>query len=80
MLKYPLFLIQTLNISLPDPYVLDAIAEVKVNNFSNAQLADSVFITKWFQTRLRPFLSSVSVDFLSCLSSKNFSCQTYQVV
>ncbi|XP_036412850.1 uncharacterized protein LOC118797681 [Colossoma macropomum] len=70
----------TLNISLPDPYVLDAIGEVKVNNFSNAQLADSVFITKWFQTRLRPFLSSVSVDFLSCLSSKNFSCQTYQVV
>ncbi|KAL7851860.1 hypothetical protein SRHO_G00176450 [Serrasalmus rhombeus] len=70
----------TLNISLPDPYVLDAIGEVKLNNFSNAQLTDSVFITKWFQTRLRPFLSSVSVDFLSCLSSKNFSCQTYQVV
>ncbi|XP_037399293.1 uncharacterized protein LOC108433603 isoform X3 [Pygocentrus nattereri] len=70
----------THNISLPDPYVLDAMSEVKLNNFSNAQLTDSVFITKWFQTRLRPFLSSVSVDFLSCLSSKNFSCQTYQVV
>ncbi|XP_036412854.1 uncharacterized protein LOC118797685 [Colossoma macropomum] len=70
----------TLTISLPDPDVLDAIAEVKVNMFSDAQLTDAVFITKWFQERLRPFLSSVSADFLSCLSSKNFSCQTYQVV
>ena len=74
------FLLQSLTISLPDPDVLDAIAEVKVNMFSDAQLTDAVFITKWFRERLRPFLSSVSADFLSCLSSKNFSCQTYQVV
>ncbi|KAL7851854.1 hypothetical protein SRHO_G00176390 [Serrasalmus rhombeus] len=70
----------SLTISLRDPDVLDAIAEVKVNMFSDAQLTDAVFITEWFQERLRPFLSSVSADFLSCLSSKNFSCQTYQVV
>ncbi|KAI4888125.1 hypothetical protein NFI96_029568 [Prochilodus magdalenae] len=70
----------TLNVSLPDPYVLDAVGEVRVNNFSDVQLRDPVFIREWFQTRLRPFLSSVSADFLSCLSSKNFSCQTYQVV
>ncbi|KAL7845119.1 hypothetical protein AOLI_G00233110, partial [Acnodon oligacanthus] len=71
---------KTFNTSLPDPYVLDAIGEVKINNFSAAQLIDTAFITKWFQIRLRPFLSAVSADFLSSLSSKNFSCQTYQVV
>ncbi|XP_036413703.1 uncharacterized protein LOC118798378 [Colossoma macropomum] len=71
---------KTLNINIPDPYVLDAFGEVIVNNFSAAQLTDVIFITKWFQTRLRPFLSSVSTAFLSILSSKNFSCQTYQVV
>ncbi|KAL6454951.1 hypothetical protein MHYP_G00366090, partial [Metynnis hypsauchen] len=70
----------SLTISLRDPDVLDAIAEVTVDKFSDAQLTDAVFISKWFQERLRPFLSAVSTDFLSCLSSKNFSCQTYQVV
>ncbi|XP_042571984.1 uncharacterized protein LOC109056810 [Cyprinus carpio] len=64
----------------PESRVLDAIGEVKVNNFSAAQLADVSFITDWFQGRLRPFLPAVSRDFLSCLSSKNFSCDTYQVV
>ncbi|KAI4894035.1 hypothetical protein NFI96_009147 [Prochilodus magdalenae] len=70
----------TMNLTLRDPYVLDAIGEVKVSNFSEAQLTDGAFISEWFQTRLRPFLPSVSADFLSCLSSKDFSCQTYQVV
>ncbi|KAI4885262.1 hypothetical protein NFI96_028558, partial [Prochilodus magdalenae] len=70
----------TLNLTLRDPYVLDAIGEVKVSNFSEAQLTDGAFISEWFQTRLRPFLPSVSADFLSILSSKDFSCQTYQVV
>ncbi|XP_049325519.1 uncharacterized protein LOC111196156 [Astyanax mexicanus] len=70
----------TLIVSLTDPHVLDAIGEVKVNNFTEEQLADAVFINEWFQIRLRPFLSTVSSDFLSCLSSKKFSCQTFQVV
>ncbi|XP_061088876.1 uncharacterized protein LOC133122745 [Conger conger] len=30
--------------------------------------------------KLRPFLPSVSREFLSCLSTKNFSCLTYQAV
>ncbi|KAG1925718.1 mesothelin isoform 1 preproprotein [Pimephales promelas] len=64
----------------PQSHVLDAIGEVKVNNFSAAQLTDAGFVAAWFQDRLRPFLSAVSRDFLSCLSSKNFSCDTYQVV
>ncbi|XP_043108915.1 uncharacterized protein LOC122354733 [Puntigrus tetrazona] len=64
----------------PDSRVLDAIGEVKVNNFSPTQLTDVRFIADWFQGRLRPFLPAVSRDFLSCLSGKNFSCATYQVV
>ncbi|XP_058624516.1 uncharacterized protein LOC131535966 [Onychostoma macrolepis] len=64
----------------PESHVLDAIGEVKVNNFHSAQLTDVCFVTNWFEGKLRPFLPAVSRDFLSCLSSKNFSCDTYQVV
>lgn len=79
-LRYVPLLSQTLGGHQPESRVLDAIGEVKVNNFSAAQLTDVRFITDWFQGRLRPFLPAVSRDFLSCLSSKNFSCDTYQVV
>ncbi|XP_048870277.1 uncharacterized protein LOC125742379 isoform X2 [Brienomyrus brachyistius] len=60
--------------------VLDAIEEVRINNFSNTQLQNISFINQWFQRRLHPFLPSVSEEFLSCLSTKNFSCETYQAV
>ncbi|KAF4075579.1 hypothetical protein AMELA_G00235980, partial [Ameiurus melas] len=63
-----------------DPSILNAIGEVIINDFTAAQLNNATFVTKWFQMRLRPFLSSVSTDFLSHLSSKNFSCETYQIV
>nr|XP_046165618.1 uncharacterized protein LOC124002286 [Oncorhynchus gorbuscha] len=62
------------------PNVLDAIGDVKLNNFMNAQLNNASFVDKLFQKMLRPFLASPSRNFLSCLSSKNFSCQTYQIV
>ncbi|XP_052341753.1 uncharacterized protein LOC118373719 [Oncorhynchus keta] len=62
------------------PNVLDAIGDVKLNNFTNAQLNNASFVDKLFQKMLRPFLASPSRNFLSCLSSKNFSCQTYQIV
>ncbi|KAL6482500.1 hypothetical protein MHYP_G00105800 [Metynnis hypsauchen] len=67
-------------IRLPSPSILDGISVIKVNKFSDAELKNVTFITTWFQIRLRPFLASASTDFLSSLSSKNFSCQTYQVV
>ncbi|KAL7851863.1 hypothetical protein SRHO_G00176480 [Serrasalmus rhombeus] len=67
-------------IKLPSPSILDGISVIKVNKFSDAELENVTFITTWFQIRLRPFLASASTDFLSSLSSKNFSCQTYQVV
>ncbi|XP_053085697.1 mesothelin-like protein isoform X2 [Pangasianodon hypophthalmus] len=64
----------------PDPNILDAIWEVIIKDFTAAQLMNATFITEWFQMRLRPFLSSVSTDFLSSLSSKSFSCESYQAV
>ncbi|XP_053471224.1 uncharacterized protein LOC128601853 [Ictalurus furcatus] len=63
-----------------DPSILNAIGEVIINDFTAAQLKNATFVTEWFQMRLRPFLSSVSTDILSHLSSKNFSCETYQIV
>ncbi|XP_036388956.1 uncharacterized protein LOC118780497 [Megalops cyprinoides] len=44
------------------------------------QFHDLDFVKLWFQVKLMPLLSSVSRQFLSCLSTKNFSCETYQAV
>ncbi|KAL3968399.1 guanine nucleotide-binding protein G(I)/G(S)/G(T) subunit beta-3 [Sarotherodon galilaeus] len=60
--------------------VLEALGEVTIANFSQAQLQSEEFITSWFKTKIRPFLAAPSFNFLFCLSSKNFSCQTYQIV
>ncbi|XP_056308517.1 uncharacterized protein LOC130220162 isoform X2 [Danio aesculapii] len=71
---------QNLSNSLPVSSVLDAIGEVTISNFSASELTNASFIAAWFQVRLTPFLPSVSVEFLSCLSTKNFSCDSYQAV
>ncbi|CAI5695371.1 unnamed protein product, partial [Oreochromis niloticus] len=60
--------------------VLEALGEVRIDNFSHVQLQSEKFITSWFQTKIRPFLAAPSFNFLFCLSSQNFSCQTYQIV
>ncbi|KAG7462347.1 hypothetical protein JOB18_035100, partial [Solea senegalensis] len=59
---------------------LEALGEVRFANFSQSQLQSDEFVNSWFQTRIPPFLASPSRNFLSCLSSNNFSCQTYQTV
>ncbi|XP_035262222.1 uncharacterized protein mslnb isoform X9 [Anguilla anguilla] len=61
-------------------HVLEVIGEIRIDSFSAAELRDLDFIDQWFQMKLKPFLPSVSREFLSCLSTKNFSCQTYQAV
>ncbi|XP_056308519.1 mucin-2-like isoform X4 [Danio aesculapii] len=71
---------QNLSNGLPVSSVLDAIGEVTISNFSASELTNASFIAAWFQVRLTPFLPSVSVEFLSCLSTKNFSCDSYQAV
>ncbi|XP_036006812.1 uncharacterized protein LOC118566996 [Fundulus heteroclitus] len=59
---------------------LDALGEVVVKTLTQDQLKSEDAIRSRFQTELRPFLASPSTNFLSCLGSYNFSCQTYQIV
>eukprot|EP00066_Takifugu_rubripes_P021872 XP_011611138.1 PREDICTED: uncharacterized protein LOC101074515 [Takifugu rubripes] len=37
-------------------------------------------IQMWMEVKLKPLLHSITKHFLSCLSTKNFSCSTYQNV
>ncbi|KAK6481633.1 hypothetical protein HHUSO_G16101 [Huso huso] len=60
--------------------ILDVLGELRVNSFSTENLTNMDLIKQWFLTRFKPFLASASVDFLSCLSTKNFSCETYQAI
>ncbi|XP_031417801.2 uncharacterized protein LOC105895800 [Clupea harengus] len=61
-------------------HVLDVISEVSFSTFSTEHVRDVAYVNRWFQTRLRPFLPFVTPAFLSCLATKNFTCQTYQDV
>ncbi|XP_063055736.1 uncharacterized protein LOC134449623 isoform X2 [Engraulis encrasicolus] len=62
------------------PHVLDAIAEFSFSSFSTEHVQDASYVQRWLQTRLRPFLPFVTPSFLSCLATKNFTCQTFQTV
>ncbi|KAJ8386178.1 hypothetical protein AAFF_G00176020 [Aldrovandia affinis] len=62
------------------PHVLDMIREIRINKLSEEKLKDVGFIEHWFHGNLRPFLSSVSGQFLSCLSSNNLTCESYHHV
>ncbi|XP_071382779.1 uncharacterized protein mslnb [Centroberyx affinis] len=41
---------------------------------------DQALVQMWLEVKIKPLLSSISKQFLSCLSTKNFSCTTYQTV
>uniref|UniRef100_A0A3Q3L8M9 Mesothelin a n=2 Tax=Mastacembelus armatus TaxID=205130 RepID=A0A3Q3L8M9_9TELE len=58
--------------------ILNAIQEVRLDYFSPADFSDPAIIQLWFNLRLQPFLSSVSPEFLSCLTTKGLTCSTYQ--
>ncbi|KAK2916614.1 hypothetical protein Q8A67_000988 [Cirrhinus molitorella] len=66
------------SVSLSD--VLDVIADARISRFSPQRLRDPVFIQSWFQGRLKPFLPSISQRLLSCLSTKNLSCESYRII
>uniref|UniRef100_A0A3B3DHZ5 Uncharacterized LOC112146948 n=1 Tax=Oryzias melastigma TaxID=30732 RepID=A0A3B3DHZ5_ORYME len=59
---------------------LEALGEVRIATFSQAQLQDKEVIDNWFQKKIQLFLSSPTTNFLTCLSAANFSCPTYQIV
>ncbi|XP_008296599.1 uncharacterized protein LOC103369623 [Stegastes partitus] len=58
--------------------VLNAIREIRFDNISVSSINDPAVIQLWFNRRLRPFLSAVSPDFLSCVITKGLNCSTYQ--
>ncbi|XP_026146566.1 uncharacterized protein mslnb [Carassius auratus] len=69
-----------LNKSRPAVSFLNVIGEVTLSSFSSTNLRDDLFIQRWFDSRLHPFLPYASETFLSCLSTRDFSCDTYRSV
>ncbi|XP_067298636.1 uncharacterized protein [Pseudorasbora parva] len=59
---------------------LNVIGAVTLSSFSSTQLRDDSFIRRWFGSRLSPFLPYASEKFLSCLSTRDFSCDTFRSV
>lgn len=47
----------------------------KVDPYQN-----EVVVQMWMEVKLKPLLHSITKNFLSCLSTKNFSCSTYQTM
>ncbi|XP_048051534.1 uncharacterized protein mslnb isoform X1 [Megalobrama amblycephala] len=68
-----------LNKSLPSVSFLNMIGEVTLSSFSSTNLRDALFVQRWFGSRLRPFLPYASEAFLSCLSTRDFSCDTFRI-
>ncbi|XP_049576816.1 uncharacterized protein [Syngnathus scovelli] len=60
--------------------ILDAIREVELDTFPESYVNDPDLIDLWFNHRLRPFLHAVSPDFLSCLTTKELNCISYQQI
>ncbi|XP_070402898.1 uncharacterized protein [Nothobranchius furzeri] len=58
---------------------LEALGEIQRNKVTQQELQNKDFVHSWFQ-KISPFLASTSDNFLICLSGKNFSCPTYQIV
>ncbi|XP_077101801.1 uncharacterized protein LOC143753360 [Siphateles boraxobius] len=69
-----------LNKSRPSVSFLNMIGEVTLSSFSSTNLRDDSFVQRWFNSRLRPFLPYASETFLSCLSTRDFSCDTFRSV
>ncbi|XP_027874243.1 uncharacterized protein mslnb isoform X20 [Xiphophorus couchianus] len=43
-------------------------------------LQNEALVQMWLEVKIKPLLGSITKHFLSCLSTKNFSCSTYQTV
>ncbi|XP_051790292.1 uncharacterized protein LOC114661225 [Erpetoichthys calabaricus] len=64
----------------PQTDILDTIFEIKISNFSSSNLSNVNFIMQLFSQELMPFLPFASPDFLACLSTENFTCNSYQEI
>ncbi|XP_073713127.1 uncharacterized protein [Misgurnus anguillicaudatus] len=52
--------------------------ELPADSFSPENLVDVDFVNFWFQIKMIPLLPTVSGEYLSCLSTREFSCQVYR--
>lgn len=43
-------------------------------------LQNEDLVLMWLEVNIKPLIKSISKHFLSCLSTKSFSCSTYQTV
>ncbi|XP_029982549.1 uncharacterized protein mslnb [Sphaeramia orbicularis] len=43
-------------------------------------LQNEALVEMWLEVKIKPLLKSITKHFLSCLSTKNFSCSTYQMM
>ncbi|KAJ8344670.1 hypothetical protein SKAU_G00288630 [Synaphobranchus kaupii] len=80
VLDEALLILTNRSVKLRNPTVLEVVGELRINTLSEAQLQTQEVIRHLFHPKLRPLMSSVSVEFLSCLSSKNFTCETFHHV
>ncbi|XP_039631192.1 uncharacterized protein LOC120542657 [Polypterus senegalus] len=64
----------------PQTDILNTIFEIKISNFSSSSLSNVSFISQLFSQELKPFLPFASPDFFACLSTVNFTCNSYQEI
>ncbi|XP_030598784.1 uncharacterized protein mslnb [Archocentrus centrarchus] len=60
--------------------ILDIIQELTINTVNTTTINNPTFIQTWFGHRLNPFLPAVSPDFLSCLTTRELTCRSYQEI
>ncbi|KAL4624399.1 mesothelin isoform X1 [Arapaima gigas] len=70
----------SLNFSSAGSQLADIFGQLHAETFTEENLQDVSFVSLWFQIKLKPLLPSISNDFLSCLSTKNFTCETFQAL
>ncbi|KAF6736458.1 hypothetical protein FQA47_009227 [Oryzias melastigma] len=65
--------------SLDGVPLLSLEGELELNGRADP-LQNEALVQMWLEVKMKPLLKSITKNFLSCLSTKNFSCSTYQTV
>ncbi|KAL1281634.1 hypothetical protein QQF64_000437 [Cirrhinus molitorella] len=68
------------NFSSPSSPFSDILDQMVHDSFTISNLQDESFVRLWFQVKLKPLLSTLTPEYLTCLSHKEFSCHTFQIL
>ncbi|XP_053713635.1 uncharacterized protein LOC128754785 isoform X2 [Synchiropus splendidus] len=60
--------------------IQEIFTEEDSQSMTEEHLNDPEFIRLWFKVKMMPLLPNISADLLLCLSTKNFTCLTYQTI